>query len=296
MITNINKRYRKIYLKNLIKYFINPFKKVNIEHLEVWVGTRCPLKCKNCNHLIPYIKQELFDIQEVINDLKTLLKYANIRFTGIMGGDPLTHPKVYELIDYVEQEPRLKKGKLVTNGFIIPTKPVLEALKNSKKIELHLDIYPGFDENIEKFKTVMNENKIVFTEANNYKTKNQWQFSGDVNQTELSVDETKYIFENCSLRRCSTFSNGEFVMCPRGIVSERIFGVSKNKFENVNLRADAPAFIKKALLECCLSYKEYKEYCKFCLGVDFSKQKKNIKYIQCGEQLTKDELAKLELK
>lgn len=54
--------------------------KSRVAFLEVWAGKQCTLHCRDCLHMIPYIKQEKVDIQELIRDCKLIFELCNIEY------------------------------------------------------------------------------------------------------------------------------------------------------------------------------------------------------------------------
>ena len=81
-----NLKYGQIFLKNLYKY---RKKKVRLSFLEVWVGQTCTLKCRDCCHLIPYVKPAIFNIESLIEDCKKIFELCEVDFFSILGGRTL---------------------------------------------------------------------------------------------------------------------------------------------------------------------------------------------------------------
>ena len=111
-----NEKYQKIYKKNLKKYKNS---KVELDFLEVWVGKTCNLRCRDCLHMIPYIKQKKLEVSRLIRDCKRLLELCSINYFSIAGGEPFCCKNLFELIDFVTESADLKDGKIVTNGTVI---------------------------------------------------------------------------------------------------------------------------------------------------------------------------------
>lgn len=153
-----NIRYQMLYRYNYIRY---KNQKVKIPFLEIWVGQCCNLRCKNCCHLIPYIENKLFDMDQIIEDCRKLFMWCDVDFFSIVGGEPFTHPQLYKLVDFVAQCPDIKKGKIVTNGTLLPQKDMVKSLRNLHgKMEIRIDGYPNIGVGIvEEFAEIMQQNQ-----------------------------------------------------------------------------------------------------------------------------------------
>ena len=125
-----NAKYQKIYKKNLKKY-----KNSKVEL--VWVGKTCNLRCRDCLHMIPYIKQKKLEVSRLIGDCKRLLELCSINYFSIAGGEPFCCKNLFELIDFVTESADIKDGKIVTNGTVVPEERTIDALRRMKgKLEI----------------------------------------------------------------------------------------------------------------------------------------------------------------
>ena len=276
-------KYYLLYQYNCIRY---RNKKVQIPFLEIWVGQCCNLRCKNCCHLIPYMEQKLYDIEQIIHDCQMLFELCEVEFFSIVGGEPFTHPELYRLMDFVAQSPNIKKGKIVTNGTILPQSRMIKSLKGlNGKLEIRIDGYPGIGIGVvEEFADIMKRNDIPyhFARFNPDKVSSWKQLTPDYNEP-LVKKETEHLFSKCYIRDCNTLANGELTLCPRGIGSEHVFHMPKNPYEHVNIRELQASVAAKARIATCINQTVYKDYCKYCLSLS----EKNDRYVMPGEQLSR---------
>lgn len=63
--------------------------KENIRFLVLWVGTKCSLRCKDCCNLIPYVQQESYNVNEIIDNLNYVTKDVKINLLQIQGENRL---------------------------------------------------------------------------------------------------------------------------------------------------------------------------------------------------------------
>lgn len=281
MIKNI--RYYFLYQYNCIRY---RNKKVLIPFLEIWVGQFCNLKCKNCCHLIPYLEQKSYDIEQLIEDCRKLFQWCEVEYFSIVGGEPFSHPNLDKLINFVAGCPDIKSGKIVTNGTILPNENIVNALKGLEgKLEIRIDGYPEIGIGVaEKFAEMMRVNRIPyhFSRFNPDKPSSWKQLTPD-HAAPLARNHSKELFARCNIRDCNTFADGELTLCPRGIGAEDVFHIRKNRYEHVKVRELEKAVSAKARIATGLDKTIYKDYCIYCLSLS----EENNRFVKPGEQITK---------
>jgi hypothetical protein len=106
-----------------------------LKRIELNVTSRCTNRCKHCGALMQYYKDAKdMDIEVVKRDFDRMLSI--IDFTDdilIMGGEPLIHRELAELLRHIgnNQNSFKKIGyiRLVSNGTILPDDELIDALK-----------------------------------------------------------------------------------------------------------------------------------------------------------------------
>lgn len=94
-----------------------------------------------------------------------------------------------------------------------------------------------------------------------------WKYLGGIDQKKLPEEMSQDIYRSCVLRGCYTLADGEFTACPRGITTEEIYGVSKNKWENINIRQLPNNLWGRAMLATSIDQGIYKDCCRHFLGI-----------------------------
>jgi hypothetical protein len=264
---------RKKNLYYIAKYISNAFKysnkKIDLRFLEVWTGKCCSLRCADCMHMIPYIKPVVFDIDSLICDIGTITQFCKIGYFSIVGGEPLTNTELYKLVDYVGQNPDITFCKLLTNGTILPSQRLMDSMKAAgKKLIVHVDQYPGTEETSEKtYQKIVSAGIGCIIFRHSVFQEMHWKYLGGIDQKKLPEDMSQDIYRSCVLRGCYTLADGEFTACPRGITTEEIYGVPKNKWENINIRQLPNNLWGRAMLATSIDQGIYKDFCRHCLGI-----------------------------
>ena len=92
-----------------------------LPHLEIQVAEHCNLNCASCTHFSPLAKPSNIDKR----DFYCQLQKANVIFCGhckslkIMGGEPLLHPEITELLYMARTAMPDTKITLQTNGVLL---------------------------------------------------------------------------------------------------------------------------------------------------------------------------------
>ena len=136
----------------------------SLDEIEIDITFMCNLKCFNCDRSCTQaVSNEHMEVSKIEDFIKESVeknkKWNRIR---ILGGEPLIHPQVEEIVDllreYKEQRNKEVKLELVTNGFGEKVQRMIEILspkiyiKNTNKTE-------RFQEKFEPFNMAPVDNK-----------------------------------------------------------------------------------------------------------------------------------------
>lgn len=92
----------------------------NPESLEINVAHHCNLSCRACSHLSPVFHRSLADPDEVHASLSILAKSYHAAGCKLLGGEPLLHPALLEIIDAVRATGIADRIQVCTNGLLLP--------------------------------------------------------------------------------------------------------------------------------------------------------------------------------
>ena len=113
-------------LENALKL---PWKQHNVPHCLIDIIRGCNVVCENCyNTESAHIKP----LKEVKDEIDLMIKHRNLHSLAIIGGEPLLHPQLDEIIEYVNSKNILVE--LFSNGLLLTE----ERLKTLYKLGIKL--------------------------------------------------------------------------------------------------------------------------------------------------------------
>jgi len=93
----------------------------NLDYFCVHIVEHCNLNCQFCDHFAPLAVKEFADIKVFEKDFSKLseLLDAKVQQIGLMGGEPLLHPKLNDFLYVARRHFPKAKLSLVTNGILL---------------------------------------------------------------------------------------------------------------------------------------------------------------------------------
>ena len=237
-----NKKYNlKFYLKSFITLFLFYFlKKIYIPQVEFLITTNCTLNCEECSNYIPYINQKnkfQLDYTDYKKHINNLLKNVyELNSLIIVGGEPLLHPQLFDILEYSITIKKIKKIYLYTNCTVIFSDKILNLLsKNKKKFHIYLSNYsknPNINHllKIYEIKNQLENNKISYT----FDEKLIWVKQEKIENRNRNEDENKEICSGCGVPSVSAI-NGKLHYCPKATAAELLNLVEYNKSDYIDL-------------------------------------------------------------
>lgn len=100
-------------------YRIKNNKIYNPKACEIGINYNCKLSCRGCSHLSPaFIKR--FEVPApIFNACSILGKYYHPKYIKLVGGEPLLHPDLLQVIDAIRSSGLSNYIQVVTNGQLL---------------------------------------------------------------------------------------------------------------------------------------------------------------------------------
>lgn len=279
----INTHYAKMtnlqnILKPLYQYF--PAKNVDsspdyafirikngkIEHAsscEINAVDHCNISCRDCNHASPAIKKRWADPETVLRDLSTLAKAYTPQRIKVVGGEPLLHPHLPELLAALHNSGISQRVLLVTNGLLLPRMP--EAAWR-QLTDLEISVYPdsGVDTKLLMFAKDKALEYGISLKVYEYKNFRVMFATGGHSSPAL----TQRVFDGCKLAHlwgCYSVHDGYLYKCPQSIYIPRLLNLPAEQHTQDGIRlSDAPDFM--SALYRYLTDPVPLQSCHYCLG------------------------------
>ena len=99
--------------------FLNYFKKPQIPYFNVNIVDHCNLNCKYCDHFAPIAEEKYVNINDLKKDFKRISSLVEINSVGLMGGEPLLHPQLPEILKMSREILKNTRLTIFTNGILL---------------------------------------------------------------------------------------------------------------------------------------------------------------------------------
>jgi hypothetical protein len=185
--------------------------RLHVEAFELHVVEHCNLRCAHCCNMSPYLDQRFLSVDDVAQQCTMMAQHLAVDAFKIMGGEPLLHPQITDVLHAIRQSAISKVIRLFTNGLLLqrmddafwqaldqltissyasaPVKPQLldEYRERARRFDVVLNVKP-----VDRFSQVM---------------------AGARRDDAAAVQRT---YDACWLRdRCLIVRNGRFFKCTR---------------------------------------------------------------------------------
>ncbi|NGO41436.1 radical SAM protein [Streptomyces ureilyticus] len=187
---------------------------------EVNAVLHCNFRCRSCSHLSPIMPPWFADPQRVFLDLSRLARHYHCEFVKILGGEPLLHPRLPEIIHAARESSVAQRIVLCTNGSLLDSSAseVWSAVD-----EIEISVYPG--------KAISNDELDSYRRrARDHGTDLRVRLSPEFRESysESGTDDGNLIdriFRTCQIAhvwRCHTVHEGYFYRCPQSYFIHRL--------------------------------------------------------------------------
>jgi organic radical activating enzyme len=247
---------------------------INIPQLQFVVTTRCSLKCRDCNALIPefgrkgnnHIDLTIDGFKRECDVLAGAVK--NIRRFMLLGGEPLLNKCLPDIVEICAGYNNINVIEIITNGTILPSPRLLEIIKNHReKVYFHISNYSKNEDlkNVLKYDAllqILKENGIKHQMSMNL----VWNREESLRLKTYTDSELKAMFEDCWLKRCVQVLNGRLSLCPRLSSGRALNSVNDDCNEHIDLTGLDAETLRKKLIN--FYKKDVFESCRWCVRID----------------------------
>lgn len=184
-------------------------------HLELIAVDHCNISCGSCNHASPAVPTWFADPKTVYKDFSILAKHYRPAFINVIGGEPLLHKNLDEVIRAARASGISNHFTLVTNGTLLhkTSDAVWEAID-----EIQVSIYPGMDRTMENIvssqeKALSLGKKMTIFKYDQFRETFSLKGTADL---EL-IDKIYAACKVANFWGCHAVREGYFYKCPQSI-------------------------------------------------------------------------------
>lgn len=245
--------------------------RVRVEAFELHVTEHCNLRCAHCCNTSPYLPEKTLSPESIAQTLSTMAGVLHADVFKIMGGEPLLHPQISEVLRVVKQSGVADVVRLFTNGLLLSKMKddfwrALDHLTVSSyaSAPVRAEHMQQIEHKAREFDVVLNVKPVEYFS----------EVMHDVRRHDpAAVQET---YDSCWLRhRCLVARDGRFYICTRAAYLEDLHArvELRDPFPDPGARRladsvslDDPELSSKLL--ALLNRREPLNSCSFCLGGD----------------------------
>ncbi len=198
------KRFAKIMLAlyRMIKH------RTFLKNIEFQIIDHCNLNCRGCAHFSNISEKKFIDARVMVKSMDQFNKRVGYVYSvALMGGEPLLHPDIVDIIEYTRDRFPISEVRIVTNGLLLDRMPQ-EFYKACRKnrILIYISKYPPTVKKIPKIKKILSHYGIRYFISSTVR-----QFSSCFEPTGTS--DARKAFEHCGRRACTIVKDDRIYLC-----------------------------------------------------------------------------------
>lgn len=202
-----------------------------LSRLVIVLGTKCSLRCRDCNNLMPYFKNPCeLDPQKIKESVERICRISKqIFICELIGGEPFIANNLLEILEYLISIDAIKNIEITTNGTVIPkNQKVIDILRNPK-VYVRISNYGDVVDN-NKFISFLIGNKIRY-ELLQMET---WISPGNIKNRNKRKEVLRKEYARCSSGYlCKTIFEDKLFACARA-ASLYALGVLPDEYINID--------------------------------------------------------------
>lgn len=251
-----------------------------ISHIDVVITTVCTLKCYGCGALMDHYKHPgHVELDAVISSLECILSTVRyINRVHILGGEPLCYPHLFEVLEFLSKNDKVKEVVINTNGTLLFKDQKVLDLMHKPKYIVEISDYGTFHaKKVGALIRQLEENHIRYKRNEMLST---WVDFGGFDKRGRSDKELRKIFSECPFKWSASVLNGRLYRCTRSAHGSnlKLFPVTANESVLLTPNNGQLNKLKRKLFRFVYGNIPYLSCCDYCDMI------KDPKYIKAGVQ------------
>ena len=219
--------------EELLKFFDRiDLEKPFLNYLEINIVDQCNLNCKGCAHFSNICDDKFVSLDKYKSDLEMIAKKFYLYNFRLLGGEPLLHPQLLELVDITRKTLPNSRIIIVTNGLLINklSDNVLKKLSSSNVI-VSISIYKPTFKMLESITNTLKQYNINYLINDDYFKGTQVIERFHTRLSTTRSEEGYLANKRCSGRFCRFLRDGKISKCYYPLLIELLNKKSGMNFE-----------------------------------------------------------------
>lgn len=237
--------------------------KIEANLIELNVVHHCNLSCRACSHLSHRAETYFINPDQVYKDLRFLADYYHPQHVRLLGGEPLLHPDLLDVIDAVRASQISEKIRIVTNGILLDRMP--ESFWQ-KVDEVFISLYPFMKLDKKKLSFMKSQSRQFDVDLEIQRFNH---FRESVSKKNSDTRLVERIYSTCQIVHnwgCHAVSEGYLYRCSPSMIIPKIFKMDNKACINKDRLALSPGNDFAEQLNRFLTGKKPLQACQHCLG------------------------------
>jgi organic radical activating enzyme len=227
------------------------------------VTEHCNLRCRSCAHLSPVLPKHFVDPGALCSDLTALSQSYHVSVLKILGGEPLLHPDLPDVLLAARGSQVADRLEIWTNGLLLPRmdRRAWEAVDS-----IRISLYPGRSLKQDKLDACLD-----LARQHNVSLRYKHYQAFQESYSEQGTDDAELvqrIYTTCNSAhrwRCHTVANGWFFKCVQSYMIPKGMALGEQaSYANGIQIEDSPEFRDRLL--SYLTSPDPLPACRNCLG------------------------------
>lgn len=192
-------------------------RRVHTEAVEINAVRHCNISCRSCSHGSPSMRPWFADPDLVEQDLVGLTPWMRVDHVRILGGEPLLHPCLPDLLRAVRRSGLGERRRLLTNGLQLgdQTDEFWEEVE-----EVHVSVYPNTAPHVRRARQAIA--RAAELSRTTVRFKHFDHFRAAFRHPDDHPELTRDIYLTCQIAnrwRCITVDAGRLHRCPQAMLN-----------------------------------------------------------------------------
>lgn len=224
-------------------------------HLEFHLADHCNLNCVGCTHFSNISEPKFVDARMLENRFDRLNELIGYIYdVRILGGEPLLHPDIIDVLKITRKKFPFSKIELYTNGLLLDKmSEEFFTICKKNKILIYVSKYSVIENKINKIKEILSSYKVKYCVSPTI-----INFSANLNPN--GNTDKNIIFKNCIHKDCTILKEDKIYLCPICAYIDKY-----NKYFNKNIAEPKGINIFSCSSKELFNYlKTAEETCRYC--------------------------------